>query len=388
MNCRCLESGDLLAISPAGAAAHSRLLRTAHPHLGFSPPAAPSERRPGWWLVLKMGDSNVQLQMPGYAWPEWQPEQAGAHVPDTLLAAGVSQMGAPLWQAFAQATQLPVQLLRARWLHDMPAAPADALAWRLQSSAWHGTLHLRSERAWRHWAAALPKPVTSPSLPWLERFGAATAADEALCVPVALVIGRTRLPVVDLARLRRHAVLLIDTLALTAQPPGTSRGHAVYVLAGRARVCVAHALWQPPALLRRCAAPLPTLQGDPMNDLDTTPVPSTPDSANHPEALDLGPVEVEVRFELARQHWPLGRLAQWRIGEALPLAAPLADAVLTAWVHERCVASGRLVVIGDKLGLHIDALGAAAARMTPAPVASAPAPASDETLDAKSGRSD
>jgi type III secretion protein Q len=389
---RPLQHGDLPAISAAAATAHRRLLHSSHPHLRFSPLAAAPQRGPGWWLVLAVGNSSVQLQMPAYCWPDWQPGHTGADVPEALLAAGIAQIGAPLWQAIAQATRAPVQLLRARWLHEAPAAPADALAWRLQGSAWHGTLHLSSTQAWQPWAAALPEPAAMP--PLQPGFGAASTAHSALCVPVALEIGRTRLPLADLARLRRHAVLLIDTPALTAPPRGTPRAHAVRVLAGHSRLCVAHALWQPPALLLRQAAPAPSLQGETMNDHDTAPTASTDAASPNAEALDLGAVEVQVRFELARQHWPLAHLAQWRVGEALPLDAALADAVISAWVHERCVASGRLVAIGDKLGLRIDALNAEAARAAAAPPASAPAsapvpaPASDEAHAAASERGD
>jgi flagellar motor switch/type III secretory pathway protein FliN len=35
------------------------------------------------------------------------------------------------------------------------------------------------------------------------------------------------------------------------------------------------------------------------------------------------------------------------------LRARLQGAV-TAWVHERCIAQGRLVVIGDRLGVRLD----------------------------------
>jgi type III secretion protein Q len=368
MNARLLQPGDLPAIGPAAATAHRRLLRSPHPQLRFSPPAAAAQRGPGWRLELTVGDSSVHLQMPAHAWPDWQPELTGADVPEALLAAGIAQIGAPLWTAIAQTARAPVQLKSARWLRQTPATPADALAWRLQGSAWHGTLHLSSTMAWQRFAAALPEAAAAPRLP--PRFGAACTGHSALCVPVALEIGRTRLPLADLARLRRHAVLLLDTPAPVALPRGVVRAHAVRVLAGPARLCVAHALWQPPALLLRQAAPAPSLQGDTMNEHDTTSTPSTDASSANAEALDLGAVEVQVRFELARQHWPLAQLAQWRVGEALTLDAALADAVVSAWVHERCVASGRLVAIGDKLGLRIDALYAEAARAAAAPVAS------------------
>jgi type III secretion system YscQ/HrcQ family protein len=358
---RPLRPGDLPAITPGAAAAHRRLLRSSHPHLRFSRSVTASQREPGWWLVLTVGTGTVHLQMPADCWPDWQPGHTGADVPEALLAAGMEQSGAPLWQAIARATGAPVHLQRARWLREAPAAPADALAWRLQGSAWHGSLHLSNTHAWQAWSTRLPEPAVAPPLP--HGFGAASVAYQALCVPVVLEIGRTRLPLADLARLRRHAVLLIDTPALPALSRGTSRAHPVRVLAGRGRMCVAHALWQPPALVLRQAAPAPSLQGATMNNHDTdSRTPS--DAASPAEAIDLRAVEVQVRFELARQHWPLTDLAQWRLGEALPLNATLADAAISAWVHERCVASGRLVAIGDKLGLRIDTLDAESAHAT------------------------
>jgi type III secretion system YscQ/HrcQ family protein len=385
MNSRALQRGDLPAIGAEAATAHRRLLRSPHPHLQFSPPVAAMHPQPGWWLVLAMGNSTVQLQMPACAWPDWHPGQTGSDVPEALLAAGIAQIGAPLWQAMTQATGVPVQLLRARWLSEAPAPPADALAWQLKGSAWHGTLHLGSSTAWQHFAAALPEPTPVPALP--SDFGQASTAHCALRVPVVLDIGCTRLPVVDLARLRRHAVLLIDAPTFAVPPRGNQRAHAVRVLAGATRLCVAHALWQPPALLRRQAPPATSLQGETMSNHDTAAPASTDAASLGADALDIGAVEVQVRFELARQHWPLAHLAQWRVGQALALDAPLADAVVSAWVHERCVASGRLVVIGDKLGLRIDALNAEAARAAATPPASATVSASDEAPVAPSERS-
>ncbi len=373
----------------AAATAHRRLLRSTHPHLRFLALTAATPGGPGWWLTLSIGDNSVLLQMPAHAWPDWHPMRTGADVPEALLAAGISQIGTPLWQALAQATCQPVQLMHARWLPEAPAAPADALAWRLQGSAWHGTLHLVSASAWQQWADVLPEPASMLQLP--PGFGVASAAHEALCVLVALEIGRTLLPLADLARLRRHAVLLIDTPVLAAPQRGVTRAHAVRVLAGPARLCVAHALWQPSVLLRREAAAALSLQGITMNDTHANPSAATDAESLNAEALDLGAVEVQVRFELARQHWPLAHLAQWRVGEALSLETPLTDAVISAWVSERCVASGRLVTIGDKLGLRIDALNAEAARAAAAPPAAsppAPKPASKPAPAPAPGRSD
>jgi flagellar motor switch/type III secretory pathway protein FliN len=216
-------------------------------------------------------------------------------------------------------------------------------------------------------------------------------------VPVMIEVGRTHLPTADLARLRRHAVLLIDTAAPMggrwpfAAPQGRGEGqHPVVVRAGVRRELVARALWQPPGRLRRqalCAvamSPPPSfVEGKPMSaqaERSSAPAGSAPqDDAAEP--LALGPVEVEVRFELARQHWSLHSLSQWRVGEALPFDMALTQATVGAWIHDRCVASGRLVVVGDRLGLRIDALHAqptAAAQPGPA-AAHAPAGASPQT---------
>jgi flagellar motor switch/type III secretory pathway protein FliN len=364
--CRALQLADLPRLGAAAAAVHRRLLRSTHPALRFGARAEAVGRGPGWWLDLQLGGVPVVMQASASSWPEWSPARTGAGVPEALLGAGIAHAGAPLWHALAQASGRPVQVVRARWLRDAPAAAADALAWQLAQSGWLGSLHAAGSRAWERWAAELPVPA---ALPWQidgARF------ERALGVPIALELGRTRLPVPDMASLRRHAVLLIDG-ATSGGAGRPASQHAVCVLAGHRRRPVALAWWQAPGRLQRrgpplaaLASPRTSLEGIPMSNphaslfssADASSVDrSSADPSSADARLDLGAVDVEVRFELARQHWPIGELAQWRVGEALPFELPFADAVVSAWVHERRVASGRLVAIGDRLGLRIDALG-------------------------------
>jgi type III secretion system YscQ/HrcQ family protein len=370
--CRPLQAAELPQLSAAAAATHRWLLRSAHPALRFGPlptasPASPPG--PGWWLQLQLGAVPLVLQASAAVWPEWSPAQTGSAVPEALVSAGIAHAAAPLWSALAQATGAPVQLLRACWLPRSPTPPTQALAWQLGTGEWRGSVHAPTASAWAAWAAALPaaeRPALQQAEAW--RSGALGAA---LPITVALELGRTRLPAADLGRARRHAVLLIDALHGTPPMPiaGGRSGlpHTVHVLAGRQRWRLAQALWQPPGRWLRQAlstvAPASSpvsLEGTPMSaQADRSPAHAAP-AADEPaaERLDLGPIEIEVRFELARQHWPLAELAQWRIGESLPFDVSLVGATVGAWVHEHCVASGRLVVVGDRLGLRIDALHA------------------------------
>jgi type III secretion system YscQ/HrcQ family protein len=363
-----LTADALPHLSEAAAAVHRRLLRSAHPALHFAP-VAPRARGPGWWLQLRVGSLPLVLQAPASSWPEWSPAQTGGEMPDALRAAGIAQAAMPLWAAFTQVVGAPVQLVSARWLRDAPAAAADALGWRLDhGGGCSGSLQAPTPPAWTLWAAALQEPTPSgraapPPALGPDRYGGAVSA--ALTLPVTIEVGHTRLPAADLARLRCHAVLLIDTAARPSRAGGPL---AVRVLAGTGRLPLARALWHSGGGLHRqpgwpTAMDLspPQLEGNTMSaQAERSSAPQSPalDEAGAP-ALDLGPLEVDVRFELARQPWTLSELAQWKVGEALAFDMPLSQAMALAWIHDRCVASGRLVVVGDRLGLRIDALHAA-----------------------------
>lgn len=364
--CRPLQADELPNINAAAAAVHRRLLRSAHPALHFAPIATPA-RGAGWWLPLRVGSLPLVLQAPASMWPEWSPAHTGNDMPDALRSAGVAQAAAPLWAALAQVLGAPVQLVSARWLRDAPAAGFEALAWRLDHGGWSGSLHAPTPLAWTHWAAARPDPALSglaARSPAISLHRCDGAVSPTLAVPVTIEVGRTRLPVVDLARLRRHAVLLIDTAAQPARGGGPL---AVCLFAGIRRLPFAQASWQPAVGLHRQpglpaamnASSLP-LEGNTMStQAERSSPPQSPAAAEAgAQTLDLGPVEVEVRFELARQPWRLDQLSQWRVGEALAFDLAPAQATVGAWIHDRCVASGRLVVVGERLGLRIDALHA------------------------------
>jgi flagellar motor switch/type III secretory pathway protein FliN len=366
---RRLQAADLLRIDAGAAVVHQRLLRSAHAALRFGsirPSLQPAANGPGWWLQVRLGSVPLLLQAPASLWAEWSPAHTGGAVPEALVSAGIAHAGAPLWSALAQVTESPAQLERACWLQRAPPPPGQALAWHLSAGDWRGSLHAPTAAAWSQWAAALRAPAPPPWCSDRADAWCSGALSASLPVPIALEVGRTCLPAAELSRMRRHAVLLID--ALCGRPPieggGRGRAHTLHVLAGRRRRPVAQAQWQASGRLVRQAMSPPSslipvsLEGIPMSaPSDHSPGIAAPAAPNVvTERLDLGPIDVEVRFELARQHWPLAELAQWRIGESLPFEVPLAGAVVGAWVQERCIASGRLVVVGDRLGLRIDAL--------------------------------
>ena len=95
-----------------------------------------------------------------------------------------------------------------------------------------------------------------------------------------------------------------------------------------------------------------------------TPPAQAQTAAPQHQAPDLSDVEVDVRFELGRMRWPLRQLVQWRVGQPVPMEIALRDTPVTAWVHERCIASGRLVVVGERLGVRLDDVFAPLAKPT------------------------
>jgi flagellar motor switch/type III secretory pathway protein FliN len=342
---RSLAQAPLPRWGDAAVAVHRHLLRAGGGALRWLVDG--SANTAGWEIGVRIGSASMRLLVAPTAWPQWAPEHVGRDVPPAVIAAGLAHDGAPLWHALATRCAQMVQLVGARWCDDGLSPAADALAWRLDAAGWQGVLQAQDDAQWAVLAdhlAAQPAPKPTPR-PW--------SADE---IDICLELGRTRLAQTAFARVRRHAVVLLD--APHADGAAARRSNEpleLIVCAGAARTPLARAQWQAPArlvLLEALRAPTaPRRTGFSSSGVAM----QNTHSAGAP-ALDLGDIDVDVRFEIARQRWPLQALAQWRAGEPLALDVPLADATVTAWVHERCIAQGRLVVIGERLGVRLDTL--------------------------------
>ncbi len=355
---RPLTQWPLRRLGTAAAAAHARLLAQPAGPLRWA--ASEEERqRSFWWVQLAINDAPVRLHVRSRAFDQWSAQVPGPQAPPALASAGVAHSGAALWQVLSTTLHAPVQFIEARAMNAL-AVPDDALAWQLPALGWHGVLYAGTEGAWQRLVDGLPdKPSASPGDGLME-----------LPLQVALGVGSSRLGSTDFARLRRHCVVLLDEAGAVHRQRDLIR-LGVTVLAGPNRRAVARAVWAGDALYRAAdfvvinsgETPSPP-SGAAMNPSDPnatpdamaqdTAPPRTAAAPPQPHAPDLSEVEVDVRFEIGRMRWPLRQLVQWRVGQPVPMELALRDTPVTAWVHERCIASGRLVVIGERLGVRLD----------------------------------
>lgn len=360
---RPLDHWPLRRISSSAAAVHSRLLAQPVGPLRWAASEA-SRQRAFWWVQLAINEASVRLHVRSRELDQWAASTGEAQAPAALASAGVAHSGAPLWQALATAMHAPVHFVQARFVNSL-AVPDDALAWRLPALGWHGVVYASTDAAWEQIIAALPhRPSAGPGEGIME-----------LPLQVSLGVGRVRLNPRDFGRLRRQCVVLLDCAGAVHRHRDLIR-LGVTVRGGPTRRLVAHAVWAANAL-HRVADPVVAYgdeesQSKPESDKSMaepdrtaeTPPPTqiqdgtaqAPSNAGPREqpAPDLSEVEVEVRFEIGRMRWPLRQLVQWRVGQPVPMELELRDTPVTAWVHERCIASGRLVVIGERLGVRLD----------------------------------
>jgi flagellar motor switch/type III secretory pathway protein FliN len=378
---RPLTHWPLRRLGAAAAMAHTRLLAQPPGPLRWAA-AEQAHQRSFWWVQLAVNDAPLRLHVRARAFDNWAASVAGSQAPPALASAGVAHSGAALWQGLSTALHAPVQFIEARAMNAL-AVPDDALAWQLPALGWHGVLYAGTDGAWQRLVDGLPdKPSASPSDGLME-----------LPLQVRLRIGFSRLGSADFARLRRHCVVLLDGSGAVHRQRDLMR-LGVTVLAGPNRRAVAHAVWVGEALYRVAEVvvvnsdetPSPPT-GAEMNPSDAevrpetvaretvagesaAPVPPRTAAAPPPpqpqqqQAPDLSEVEVDVRFEIGRMRWPLRQLVQWRVGQPVPMELALRDTPVTAWVHERCIASGRLVVIGERLGVRLDEVFAPLAKPT------------------------
>lgn len=368
--CAPLAHWPLRRFSDAAAAAHARLLAQPAGPLRWQA-CEETRQRSLWWVHLTVNDAPVRLHVQARAFDHWAPSVA-ATMPPALASAGVAQGGTPLWQALSSVLNAPVQFIQARAMAAM-TTPDDAIAWQFPALGWRGVLYAGDDSAWQRLAAQLPdKPSASPGEGLME-----------LPLQVRLGVGRSRLGSAEYARLRRHCVVLLDAAGAVFRQRDLLR-LGVTVLVGSGRQRVTRAVWAGDALYRAAdfsvvdsGDPPSPREGDEMNTTpqhdaqgpadgtaQRAPAPAQNGSASasasatataqQHHAPDLAEVEIDVRFEIGRQRWPLRQLVQWRVGQPVPLELALRDTPVTAWVHERCIASGRLVVIGERLGVRLD----------------------------------
>ncbi|AVS87202.1 YscQ/HrcQ family type III secretion apparatus protein, partial [Paracidovorax avenae] len=193
----------------------------------------------------------------------------------------------------------------------------------------------------------------------------------ALRLPDTVRLATRRLAPADLATLAAGDVVLCGTLA-----PGRRRPcHLSFGLGTTMHIPAEIDLDDSEIALH--AAP----QADAFADLDdgsgepasTTTAGEIPEDAGSEAALpatplplvDIGGIRVPVSIEIDTAHIRLDELAALDAGSVVPLAVPSRDATVRLLCHGQVVGTGRLVVIGENLGVRIAHMAVAGAAASP-----------------------
>lgn len=164
-------------------------------------------------------------------------------------------------------------------------------------------------------------------------------------VPGRLVVGAKTYRIDTLRSLRAGDILLrsLDP-ALSGSPGEPPQG-----------VCL-RALWGMPGTVQLAAAArleghTLTLQGTPTMSYETEE--HDPAAANGDEPIDIGELNLPVKFELDTVPMPVVQLSALRPGYVVELPVPIADARIRLTSYGQTIGTGELVTVGDQLGVRV-----------------------------------
>lgn len=268
-------------------------------------------------LVCQHGE--LELTAPASAWPTLE---LAAALPDAALARDVAE--ALLAEPLALlAPWLPGLALRT--LQPRPqATTATELCWG------DGRVGLRAldEGVARHLAREMRRAAAADLSPL-----------RGLRLPARLCLGRRELPLAELRTLATG-----DVIACAAQPAdGGLRCRFLIGLGTFMQATAETGLDSHTATLTEA----PSLEREPA----TTGVPL--------EAPSLGALHVPVSFEVDSARVALDDLAAFGPGSVVTLDAPVCDALVRLVCFGQVVGTGRLVAVGDCLGVRIERIGLA-----------------------------
>ncbi|AVS76817.1 YscQ/HrcQ family type III secretion apparatus protein [Paracidovorax avenae] len=313
--------------------------------------ATPGHRHEAAMLDFSCMHGHLQASVPVSAWPALG---MAARIADAALAREVAEtlLAGPLAAASPVLPGLALSAVAVR-----PAVQAP-LVWtcgglRIGLHAIDGTVAARLQASLAHSAQADGAPFAALRLPGTVR------------------LATRRLAPADLATLAAGDVVLCGTLAASRRRPC----HLSFGLGTTMHIPAELDLDDSEIALHA------TPQADAFADLDdggAEPAPASaaaeiPEDAGSEAALpatplplaDIGSIRVPVAIEIDTAHIRLDELAALDAGSVVPLAVPARDATVRLVCHGQVVGTGRLVVIGESLGVRIAHMAAAGAAASP-----------------------
>jgi type III secretion protein Q len=152
----------------------------------------------------------------------------------------------------------------------------------------------------------------------------------------AAVAGSTRLTAAEAGGLEEHDVVLIDD----AKP--VTNGLGCWLGLGPTRRFAGR------AMLRTGGQ----LQIEHLSMGENANMSATTHSVSSGEA-GFGEIPVTVRFELAHWNASLADVGRLVSGSIVDLRQPIDGKSVSVWVEERCIGTGQLVALGERLGVRL-----------------------------------
>jgi type III secretion protein Q len=270
-------------------------------------------------ITLQLGDARVAVGLADLSPFGSATDIVRLPLPPPLRAAYLSGIGASVWRELETLARCAVQIVSVQpdvTRHLAPQCIGFEISVSPNGPATRGFVHPLDESA-----QALLKEVSGRELP-------RPIARDDIPVSWAAILGSTRLPLADARALESHDIVIIDNANFTPDALGCS------VAVGRARRPVARASLQMGRLhlieLTTAGAPFMTNPEDVIDDIPVT-----------------------LRFEMAQWQAPLAQVSGLAPGSVIDLGKPIDSQVITVWVEQRCIGSGQLVAVGERLGVRL-----------------------------------
>jgi type III secretion protein Q len=284
-------------------------------------------------LQIRLGDVEVVVGLESLAIFGTAADVAKSAVPAGLRAAFLNGLAVEVWQELEALTRRAITVLDVRL--DPPAEPGlECLGFEVgrdpEGPVARGFLRLVASDSGSH--ADLRQVLWDLS----EREMPTSALPTKLALRWAAVAGSTTLTAGELRGLEEHDIVLIDDARAAPNAlncwlgAGPTRRRAGHLLLGR-------------------GGKLQMVQwgssGDTHMGVDADAV--------LPKQAEFADVPVKLRFELAQWNATLAEVSGLAPGALLDLGHAVDEHAVSVWVEERCVGKGRLVAIGERLGVRL-----------------------------------